>query len=172
MAADDHRETLGPLLRRVLAKHPAFSANPLGDWDELVGELIARHCQPKSLKNAVLRIVVVDSHWKHHLHMHQEALLAKINQGRPAPLVEKLVFTVGEMPANPAVLNPNHKLIDKIRPKSQRGRKKKAQLRELTAEEKKLLQALADPELRRVCTRLLRRVSDGPPPSDVPSGSS
>ncbi len=164
MAADDQKEALGPLLKRILEKHPAFSANPLGDWNELVGELIARHCQPKSLKNGTLRIVVVDSHWKHHLHMHQEALLAKINGGRPEPLAEKLVFIVGEMPASAPTLNPNHKLIEKLKTKTPRGRRKKATLRELTTEEKALLQAIADPELRRACTRLLRRVNDDAPP--------
>ncbi|HBZ56569.1 MAG TPA: hypothetical protein DEO88_14285 [Syntrophobacteraceae bacterium] len=164
MAEDNLREALGPLLRRILEKHPAFSANPLGDWEELVGELIAHHCQPKSLKNGILRFVVVDSHWKHHLHMHQEALLAKINEGRSEPLATKLVFSVGEMPASAPPLNPNHKLIEKLEAKARRGRKKKPVLRELSAEEKQLLQSITDPELRRACMRLLRRVHDDASP--------
>jgi hypothetical protein len=164
MAADDPKEALGPLLKRMLEKHPAFSPNPLGDWNEVVGELIARHCQPKSLKNSTLRIVVADSHWKHHLHMHQEALLARINAGRSTPLAEKLIFVVGEIPASIPTLNPNYKLIEKLKAKTQRGRKKKTSLRELTTAEKALLQTIVDPELRRACTRLLRRVNEDTSP--------
>ena len=164
MAAEDQKETLGPLLKRILEKLPAFSANPLGDWTEVVGELIAHHCQPKNLKNGTLRIIVEDSHWKHHLHMHQEALLAKINAGRSTPLAEKLIFVVGELPASAPALNPNHKLIEKLTAKTKHGRKRKAPLRDLTSSEKALLQAIADPELRRACTRLLRRVSAEAPP--------
>lgn len=160
MAKDDNDYALATLVRRVLQKHPAFSANPLGDWDELVGEQIARHCQPKSLKHKVLRIIVEDSHWKHHLHMLQETLLAKINLGHPEVLVEKVVFEVGEIPASSPVLNPNSKLLDKFSNKTQRKKKRKAPLRDLSPEETELLKGIADRELRRHCTRLLRRVSE------------
>jgi hypothetical protein len=163
MARDDNEYALAGLVRRVLEKHPAFNANPLGDWEELLGEQIAHRCQPKSLKNKVLRVVVEDSHWKHHLHMNQEALLAKINHGQPEAIVEKLVLVVGEIPASMPVLNPNHTLLEKIPNKSQRGKKRKAPLRDLTPEENELLQGIGDRELRRLCTRLLRRVSDDPP---------
>ena len=162
MAKDNQDSVLGSLVRRVLEKHPAFSANPLGDWDELVGEQIAHRCQPKSLKNKVLRVVVEDSHWKHHLHMNQEALLAKINYGRRESIVEKLVLVVGEVPAAMPVLNPHHTLLDKIPSKASRGRRRKAPLRDLTPAENELLQGIGDRELRRVCTRLLRRVSEDP----------
>jgi hypothetical protein len=163
MAKDNQDSVLGSLVRRVLEKHPAFSANPLGDWDELVGEQIAHRCQPMSLKNKVLRVVVEDSHWKHHLHMNQEALLAKINHGRRESIVERLVLVVGEVPATMPVLNPHHTLLDKIPNKASRGKKRKAPLRVLTPAENELLQGIGDRELRRVCTRLLRRVSEDPP---------
>jgi hypothetical protein len=163
MTKDNQDSVLGSLVRRVLEKHPAFSANPLGDWDELVGEQIAHRCQPMSLKNKVLRVVVEDSHWKHHLHMNQEALLVKINHGRRESIVEKLVLVVGEVPATMPVLNPHHTLLDKIPNKASRGKKRKAPLRVLTPAENELLQGIGDRELRRVCTRLLRRVSEEPP---------
>ena len=163
MVKDNHDFALGPLVRRVLEKHPAFSANPLGDWDELVGEQIAHRCQPISLKNKVLRVVVEDSHWKHHLHMNQEALLAKINHGRRETIVEKLVLVVGEIPATMPVLNPHHTLLEKLPNKVSRGKKRKSPLRDLTPAENELLQEIGDRELRRLCTRLLRHVSEDPP---------
>jgi hypothetical protein len=156
--------TLGPLLRNILNQHPAFSPNPLGDWRELAGEQVARHCQPKSLKNKVLRVVVQDSNWKHHLHLNLESLLANINRGRQEPLVEKIVLVVGEVPEADPPLNPNAKLLEKMKAKPRRGKKLKAPLRILTAEEQQLLQRITDPELRRLCARLLRRVADDSEP--------
>jgi hypothetical protein len=162
MPGNQHKSVLGPLLQQILNKHPAFSPNPLGDWALLAGEQVARHCQPKSLNNKVLKIVVQDSNWKHHLHLNQEALLTRINQARPEPLVEKIILVVGEIPEEKPLLNPNAKLLDKMKAKSRRGKKTKAVLRDLSADEKQQLQRIADPELRRLCTRLLRRVTDEP----------
>jgi hypothetical protein len=159
-----HKSSLGPLLQQILNKHPAFSPNPLGDWAVLAGEQVARHCQPKSLKNKVLKIVVQDSNWKHHLHLNQEALLTRINQGRPAPLVEKIILVVGEVPEEEPLLNPNAKLLDKMKARSRRGKKTQTVLRDLSADEKQQLQRITDPELRRLCTRLLRRVADDQEP--------
>ncbi len=163
MRQDDNDHALASLVRRVLQQHPAFSANPLGDWEELLGEQIARHCQPKSLKNKVLRVIVEDSHWKHHLHMLQVPLLSKINEGRPETIVEKLVLEVGELATSEAALNPNRILLDKLAHKTQRNKKRKAPLRRLSDDENELLRGISDRELRRLCTRLLRRVSESSP---------
>ena len=65
MAKDDRESTVAVLIRRVLEKHPALSAKPLQNREELLGEESARRCQPKCLKNKVLQVVVEDSHWKH-----------------------------------------------------------------------------------------------------------
>ena len=154
---DKHFLPVGSLLRGVLESHPSFSANPLGDWSALAGDLVGRHSQPISLKNKVLKVVAYDSVWKHHLELNKELLLEKINRGRPEPLVEKIVIQVGEVPAMLPALNPNQRLLEKIDTKRPRPkRRKKPTLRKLTAEEKALIKSLPDPDLRAVSERLLR----------------
>ena len=39
---------VGPLLKNVLGQHPSFTANPIGDWKDLVGEQVARYTVPRS----------------------------------------------------------------------------------------------------------------------------
>lgn len=147
------------VLRRFLKSHPSFQANPLGEWDELVGPQVARYSQPKSLKKKVLTISAYDSIWKHHLELNKEALLEKINRGRPEPLVEKIVIRVAEVPEELPVLNPNYKLLEKVKAKSLKPRKKqKPPVRKLTPEEKKLLAGLDDPDLRALGKKLLQRL--------------
>lgn len=146
-------------MKGYLSHHPSFAANPLGDWEELIGQPLASYCQPKSLKNKLLVIVAYDSVWKHHLELNKEALLQKINLKRPESLVEKIVIRVGALPEVLPVLNPSHREMEKIgKKRSPAKRKKKPPSRELTLEEKELLRALADPDLRVIATRLLRKI--------------
>lgn len=150
---------LGSAVRRAIQAHPAFSASPLGDWAELVGEQVARNSQPKSLKNKVLTIVAYDSVWKHHLELNKEYLIDKINRKRPEPVVEKIVIRVGEVPESPAVLNPSSRKAEKMGAKRYRPQKRiKTPSRPLTEEEKALLKSLPDPELRKIGERLLKHI--------------
>jgi hypothetical protein len=150
---------LGRLISRVLSSHPAFAANPIGDWSEIVGEQVARYSQPHSLKAKVLVVTAFDSVWKHHLMLHAEHLLARINEKQAEPVVEKLVVRVGPVPEQAPVLNPNYRLLEKLAPKRGRSRKRKAAPAvKLSTEEKALLDALPDPELRAIGARLLKRL--------------
>jgi hypothetical protein len=154
---DEHFLPVGALLRGALESHPAFSANPLGDWSQLAGDMVGRHSQPISLKKKVLKVVAYDSVWMHHLELNKEPLIEKINRGRPEPLVEKIVIQVGEVPEALAALNPNQRLLEKIDTnRSRPKRRKKPTLRKLTSEEKALIKSLPDPDLRAVSERLLR----------------
>lgn len=148
---------LGSLLTRLLEEHPAFAANPLGDWQEIVGEQGAATSRPVSLKNKVLLVVARDPVWKHHLELSQALLLARINGDRKEPLVEKLVIRVGELPETPPPLNPNRKLLEKTKARKTAGAKRrKAPKRTLSAEENALLKSIKDPELRSLSRRLLQ----------------
>ncbi len=148
---------VGPLLQQILNRHPAFFSNPFGDWSEVAGEQVAKNSRPASLKKKSLLIIVLDSVWKHHLELCKEDLLKKINKGRPEPLVEKIVIRVGELPEAEPALNPDHKLLKKIKPKKYRPVKKKPATKyPLTPHEKALLKSISDPELREACARLLK----------------
>ncbi len=150
---------LGPLLKDCLAGQPAFSANPIGDWGDLVGEQVARYTFPKSLKKKVLVIAAFDSVWKHHLEQLKEVLIQRINAGRRDPIVEQIVIRVAEIPESAPVLNPAHKALEKIRAGRSAVRKKpRVPVRKLTPEEQKLIKSLPDPDLRELGTRLLKRI--------------
>lgn len=150
---------IGDLLRSVLKSHPSFRSNPLGDWSELVGEQVARHSKPVSLKNRSLVVMAYDSVWKHHLEIYKEALIEKINKKRPEPIIDRIVIKVGEVPESDPVLNPVYNKMEKELAKKHRmAKKKKAPLRKLTPEEQELLKSLPDPELRAIGGRLLRRL--------------
>ncbi|NTU48147.1 MAG: DUF721 domain-containing protein [Syntrophobacteraceae bacterium] len=159
MRGSDHLSQVGSLMEAVLRRTPSFSANPLGDWRDLVGDQVARYSQPVSLKKKVLVVVVYDSVWKHHLELNKLALLGKINEKRPEPIVEKIVIRVGELPESLPILNPNRVQLEKARSRRARREKKpKTPLRPLTPEEKELLRSLPDPALRAIGKRLLQRI--------------
>jgi hypothetical protein len=154
-----HGATVGSLVKMLIAGHPSFSTNPLGDWKELVGEEVARYCQPQSLKRKVLVIVAYDSVWKHHLELHKGPLTEKINRGLAEPLVEKIVVRVGELSQTAPQLNPDCQDFEKAGAgKTRQKKKKKTPTRPLTPEEKALLKSLPDPDLRQIGTRLLKRI--------------
>jgi len=149
----------GDLLKRFLQRHPAFSANPIGDWKELVGEQIARYTRPRSLKKKVLVIAAHDSVWKHHLEQLKEVLAEKINGKRPEPVVEEIVIRVAQIPEAVPLLNPAHKDLQKLKGKKPALRKKpKTPVRKLTPEEQSLLKGLSDPDLRELGAKLLKRL--------------
>jgi hypothetical protein len=150
---------VGPLLKKFLEQHPAFEANPIGDWKDLVGEQVARCTTPRSLKNKVLVIVAHDSVWKHHLEQYKEILTEKINAGRSERIVEQIVIKVAEMPESAPVLNPAHKNLEKIKARRSAARRKlKAPARKLTPDEQSLIKSLPDPDLREIGAKLLKRI--------------
>jgi hypothetical protein len=146
------------LVSRLLQEHPAFAGNPLGDWQDIVGEQGAAASRPVSLKDKTLLVVARDAVWKHHLEMSLALLLSRINGDRKEPLVERLVIRVGELPESQPALNPNQKLLEKktAARKGSGRRKRKAPARALTPEEKTLLKSIRDPELRSISKRLLQ----------------
>lgn len=152
---------VGPLLKGFLEAHPAFTANPIGAWKDLVGEQVARYSSPGSLKNKVLVVIAHDSVWKHHIEQYKELLAEKINAGRPEPIVEKVVIRVGEVQGEEPVLNPAHRNLEKIKGKRLVVRRRpKTPAGKLTAEEKLLIKTLPDPELRKIGEKLLKRIPE------------
>lgn len=161
MKRKDFGAPIGSVVKQVLGRHPAFAPNPLGDWAQIVGEPVARHSQPRSLKEKVLVIVAHDSVWKHHLELNKEELLRRINSKRPEPLVEKISIKVGEIQTALPVLNPQRKELERVKArKCSAVRKHKAGLRALTPEERSLLASLPDPDLRKIGKRLLQRIPE------------
>jgi hypothetical protein len=151
---------VGHLVGLFIERHPSFSTNPVGDWKELVGDQVARYCQPQSLKQKVLIVAAYDSVWKHHLELHKEALVEKINRGQSEPLVKKIVVRVGELPENAPRLNPDNLSPAQSGTGKTHEKKKKRKIpnRRLTPDEQTFLKSLQDPDLRVIGARLLKRI--------------
>lgn len=158
---------IGTLARCVLDKHPAFSVNPLGDWEELVSEQVAKYCQPHALKKKILYLNVYDSVWKYHLELNKRILLERINKGRDKPVVESIRIRVGELsqeiseesenPAGGLSAGSNSRRRGK-RSGPSILRKKKRSVRQLTSEEKAFLKTISDPDIRKLGARLLQHI--------------
>jgi hypothetical protein len=158
--AEAHGSVLGHLVGLLIERHPSFSTNPVGDWKELVGDQVARYCQPQSLKHKVLIVAAYDSVWKHHLELHKEALIEKINLGRDEPLVDKIVIRVGELSENDQRLAPDYPGSAQSGAGKLREKKKKRKVpnRRLTHDEQTFIESLQDPDLKVIGTRLLKRI--------------
>lgn len=150
-------QPLGRILKQAIKDHPAFTANPIGDWQEVVGADAARACRPVSLRNGILVIVAEAPVWKHHLEIHKSVLQDFINSKTAEPIVRRIVIRIGELPEMLPVLNPDQQKIEKIRPLPLKpARRRKAKPRALTPEEKAFLKTIPDPDLRAMGTRLLK----------------
>ncbi|MCU0586682.1 MAG: DUF721 domain-containing protein [Syntrophobacteraceae bacterium] len=148
---------LGSVVQTVMKAHPAFQANPLGNWAEIVGPDAAQASQPVSLRKGTLVIVTDAPVWHHHLEMHKIALMDAINVRHTEPLVHKIVIRIGSLPESPPALNPEHRKLHRIQTgRSKPPKPKKAKARALTPEEKAFLKSIPDPDLRAIGTRLLK----------------
>lgn len=153
---------VGRLLKEFLEKHPAFEANPIGDWKDLVGEQVARHTIPRSLKNKVLTIAAHDLVWKHHMEQLKEVLTEKINSRRPEPIVDRIVIKVSEIPESSPVLNPAHTKLENIKGRRYATHKRaRAPAGKLSPEEQSLIKSLPDPDLQKIGAKLLKRIPEG-----------
>ncbi len=161
---------VGQFIKDVLAQQPSFASKPLGDWKELVGESVARHCTPRSLKNGCLVVIARDSVWKHHLELNKEALLRRINERWGRRVITEIRIRVGEIEEVSDKLDANYEKLQKLAPKKASKRKKKPTLRKLTEAEKAFIASLKDKDLRKMAERLLRLTPDEVPDSlNVPS---
>jgi hypothetical protein len=66
-------------------------------WDEAVGTRIARHSQPRGLKDHILWVTVDNSIWMQQLTFLEGQLKEKVNQMMGSPVVEKIRFQIGEI---------------------------------------------------------------------------
>ena len=67
-------------------------------WDELVGEAIARVTRAQGVRGTALIVEVRSSSWLMELNLMKEEILRRVNEGRQEALIEKLVFVLAEDP--------------------------------------------------------------------------
>ncbi len=87
---------LGDALEEVLERlgiAPAVERHEVfRDWDECVGEEIARVARPHRVDGDTLIVKVAHSAWINELSLRQKELLARLNEGRSRSVVKRLLF--------------------------------------------------------------------------------
>lgn len=66
-------------------------------WSEVVGDKIARHTEPLSLRKGVLRITVSDHAWIQQLQFLKEEIRGRLNQRLKKDVIENIFFQLGEI---------------------------------------------------------------------------
>src|SRR4030043_1039462 len=87
---------------------PLKTYSILGAWNEIVGESVAGHSQPHSLRNRILFIDVTHPTWMQQLQFLNPTLLEKINAFLGEPLIQDIRFKLGKIsPTIPAPSKPH-----------------------------------------------------------------
>ena len=91
-------EIIKTILESVFQKRKLDKSFQVFDiWEEAVGTRIARHSQPKGLKDHTLWVTVDNSIWMHQLTFLEGQIKEKLSQMMGSPLVEKIRFQIGEI---------------------------------------------------------------------------
>ena len=89
-------ERLGGFLEGLLEKwgiaEDVERASAVADWDEIVGEELARRTHPAGVKGETLFVEVESASWMQELNMMRHTILRRMNAGREKGRVEKIVF--------------------------------------------------------------------------------
>jgi predicted nucleic acid-binding Zn ribbon protein len=91
-------DLLGPFLRKSGLRETVSRIEAVDQWDELVGEAIARVTRAQGVRGTALVVEVRSSSWLMELNLMKEEILRRVNEGRQEALIEKLVFVLAEDP--------------------------------------------------------------------------
>jgi len=95
---------------------PIKTYSVVGAWNEIVGESVARHSQPRSIRNQILFIDVAHPTWMQHLQFLKPTLLNQVNTFLGGPLIQDIRFKLGKvsppLPAPPKTLSMEDEPLD------------------------------------------------------------
>ena len=91
-------EVLGTFLRKSGLRESVLRAEAVGDWEERVGEAIAKVSRAQGIRGAAMIVEVRSSAWLMELNLMKEEILRRVNEGRQEALIEKIVFVLAEEP--------------------------------------------------------------------------
>lgn len=80
------------LFDRLRISERVDRAAAIGEWDEVVGEHIARVARPLRVHERTLFVEVASAAWLMELTMMRRELLRRVNVGRSSGRIEKIVF--------------------------------------------------------------------------------
>lgn len=97
---------IADVLQKIMKKQgiPVAGANTSlrRVWSEAVGPQIAAQTLPEHIRRGVLSVKVASSVWMHQLQFLKKDIIQKFNSLYGEGTVEKLNFSIGEVPANHA----------------------------------------------------------------------
>jgi predicted nucleic acid-binding Zn ribbon protein len=148
-------EHIGSILEQLFRnpewKDKLQASLPLLRWQEIVGDKIARQSQPESLKDGVLEVKVANSAWLHHLRFLEGDLRHKLNKELPTLEIKELRFRQGSLEE----VQPAESSASTEQTPAPHNHEEQPTI--LDPQQLRLLQSVADPELRRDLESLLRR---------------
>ena len=148
-------EHIGSILKQLFQdqkwENNIEASLPLLRWQEIVGPQLARQTQPEFFKDGVLQVRVENSVWLNHLRFLAEELRQKLNEELPSLEIKELRFRQGT--------------LDKVRSSSPSTGAHAASDPErdagpnqpLSQEQRRLLETISDPELKRDLETLLTK---------------
>jgi len=89
------RGLVGAILKKLGVAEQVERAAIFSEWEDRVGEKIARRARPVRLNEGTLFVEVESSSWMMELQMMKRELMERINAGRESGRIEKLVFVQG-----------------------------------------------------------------------------
>jgi predicted nucleic acid-binding Zn ribbon protein len=92
-------ELLGSFLKKHGLEDEVEGQAAVRDWDDIVGERIARVARPTGLSRGVLYVEVRSSAWMNELNLMRHHILARLNAGRERGRVERILFRLAETPS-------------------------------------------------------------------------
>jgi hypothetical protein len=84
---------------------PIKTYSILGAWNEIVGEAVAGHSQPRSIRNQILFIDVAHPTWMQQLQFLKPTLLNRVNSFLGGPRIQDIRFKVGKV--SPSLPTPS-----------------------------------------------------------------
>jgi hypothetical protein len=95
---------------------PLKTYSIVGAWKEIVGESVAGHSQPRSIRNQILFIDVAHPTWMQQLQFLKPTLLNQVNAFLGEPLIQDIRFKLGNvsppLPAPPKTLSMEDETLD------------------------------------------------------------
>ena len=111
------RSILEKTLKTLEIDVPLKTYTILGAWNEIVGESVAVHSQPRSIRNRILFIDVSHPTWMQQLQFLKPTLLEKVNTFLGEPLIQDIRFKLGKIsptiPAPPKTPSLKDEKLDK-----------------------------------------------------------
>ncbi|PIV20137.1 MAG: hypothetical protein COZ69_02845 [Deltaproteobacteria bacterium CG_4_8_14_3_um_filter_45_9] len=91
------RSILDKTMKSLEIDVPLKTYSILEAWNEIVGESVAGHSQPRSIRNRILFIDVSHPTWMQQLQFLKHTLLDKVNAFLGEPLIQDIRFKLGKV---------------------------------------------------------------------------